>query len=216
MDDKAAARHRYKWLAAWGLVALAVLIADSELSPYALVTPVPWIVKGPAIATAMVFGAWLASGILDHHKLIEHRTGLRGTIGLMALPFLLAPVGSYVGRRGYEIAAFAGDVERQAGTVEGAISSSWRKRSRITLEIDPSLRTLDIPVDYRAAPSAIGRFCIPLALERGRFGATRTRLPSILDEPIHLDVFQPCSPGVLERNFELARRVARIEGHLIE
>jgi hypothetical protein len=211
MSEGDAELRRHRWILIGILLIGCVLLAERELNPYVLVTEVPAAIKIPSVLAGLILGVWLSMLVHRIGELRGKEMGLRAKIGVGLLPLLIAPVGSYIGRRAFEIVAFSGDIARPTGAVEGAISSSWRRRSKITVVIDPSLRDLDIPVDYRADYSAIGRFCILLPVEAGRYGAIRTRLPTLFEEPVHLDTFRPCSSNVLERNPSLAQRVKRIE-----
>jgi hypothetical protein len=189
------------------------VLCDSLVHSVDLVTPVPSRIKLPAILIGFGVGAWLAMQVRKLRRLRGQELQGRQLLGVIAIPFLIAPIGSYVGRRAYETAAFSG-VLTSTGSIEGVISAIGSKRTQVDLEFGPGYRDLWISTTYRPTYSAIGKFCLNMPVERGKFGALRTRVPAFFDDSIPLERFRPCSPQILERNPELAQRVARIEGRL--
>jgi hypothetical protein len=214
MDDLPAARRSYQYILIVVGLLLGAMLLDIELTKFSLITPVPWIVKGSAIGLGMLAGLLLSIRVMMQHEITGRKLKGNEVFGLLALPLLFAPVGSYVGRRGFEIAAFSGSVAVPVAPMEAVIADLGSKRRqlfgpKIRLEFAPNLRDFWLSIDYRPDVTAIGLYCLKMPAERGRYGAIRTRNPTGFDT-LRLNDFRPCSPSVLERNPALAERVARI------
>lgn len=211
MKDTSARVRRVRWWVIFLLLAIAAMIAESELSAVVLVSPAPGLVNLLGGLLGFLSGGLIADSIYRLGRAQGKSLGFRRGFGVLALPLLTLWAGAHLAQRAFVSAAFVGGVASPAGAFEATVSSSSRKRAITTFEIDPRYRPINVPVERRPSNAAIGRLCLTFLIERGRFGALRTHVPTIRDAPIQASAFRRCSPNVLARNPQIAERVARID-----
>lgn len=192
----------------WLVAAVIILCAvDDWLHPWTLVYQVPWTVKGPSILAGLLVGAWISVAMVRIQDASGTAPGWRSYLAIFLMPFFMAPIGSYFGRRAFETAAFWNMSGQVPASVEAIVDDRGSKRRhRVHFRLEPGQRTFyasaSEPIDVRW----IGTHCVRFGVYRGRYGAVRLFIPAL-----DMSSFEPCSARAKARYPDLQERAARIE-----
>lgn len=192
----------------WFVGAVILLCAvDDWLHPWTLVNQVPWTVKGPSIFAGLLFGAWISATMVRIQDASGTAPGWRSYLAIFLMPFFMAPIGSYIGRRGYEIASFWGVEAKSAGTIEAIVADKGtRQRQSVLLKLESGQREFWADTGEVIDRTWIGLRCVRFQASGGRNGAVRVFVPTL-----PLDRFVPCTVEARSRYPDLEERVARIQ-----